>query len=125
MMTDAGNHTARVMELFNRTAMEVYEGQQMDMDFEPRTDVTVDEYMEMIRLKTSVLLACACRLGAIMADATDDVQKLFYDFAINLGLAFQLPGRLSRHIRQSRRIRQSHRRRHTQRQKDMAADLGT
>lgn len=90
MMTDAGNHTARVMELFNRTAMEVYEGQQMDMDFEPRTDVTVDEYMEMIRLKTSVLLACACRLGAIMADATDDVQKLFYDFAFNLGLAFQL-----------------------------------
>lgn len=90
MMSEAGNHTAQVMELFNRTAMEVYEGQQMDMDFEPRTDVTVDEYMEMIRLKTSVLLACACRLGAIMADASEEVQNLFYDFAINLGLAFQL-----------------------------------
>ncbi|MDE6491147.1 MAG: polyprenyl synthetase family protein [Muribaculaceae bacterium] len=90
MMTEAGDHTAEVMALFNRTAIEVYEGQQMDMDFEPRYDVTVDEYMEMIRLKTSVLLACACRLGAIMAGATDDIQTRIYDFAINLGLAFQL-----------------------------------
>lgn len=90
VMKQAGKHLDCVMELFNRTAMEVYEGQQMDMDFEPRMDVTVPEYMEMIRLKTSVLLGCACRMGAIMADADNHTQQQFYDFAINLGLAFQL-----------------------------------
>lgn len=90
MMKDAGCHAGRIMELFNRTAMEVYEGQQMDMDFEPRMDVTTDEYMKMIRLKTSVLLGCACRIGAIMAGVDENTQQKFYDFAINLGLAFQL-----------------------------------
>lgn len=79
-----------VMALFNRTAMEVYEGQQYDMDFEQRLDVTVDEYINMIRLKTSVLLGCACEMGAIMAGADDYERKLFYDFGISLGLAFQL-----------------------------------
>ncbi|MCM1517756.1 MAG: polyprenyl synthetase family protein [Pseudoflavonifractor sp.] len=79
-----------VLTLFNRTAMEVYEGQQYDMNFESRDDVTVDEYMEMIRLKTSVLLACACRLGAIMAGADNVKAQALYDFGVNLGLAFQL-----------------------------------
>lgn len=78
------------MKLFNRTAMEVYEGQQYDMDFENRTDVTVGQYMEMIRLKTSVLIGCACRLGAVVAEAPDDVAQAFYDYGVNLGLAFQL-----------------------------------
>lgn len=79
-----------ITSLFNRTAMEIYEGQQYDMDFEQRTDVTVAEYMEMIRLKTSVLLGCACRMGAIMADAEIDDQKAIYRYGEKLGLAFQL-----------------------------------
>jgi geranylgeranyl diphosphate synthase type II len=60
------------------------------MDFEKRLDVTVDEYLEMIRLKTSVLLGCACKLGAIMAGAFDSEQKAFYKYGVKLGLAFQL-----------------------------------
>lgn len=79
-----------VLEVFNRTAMEIYEGQQYDMDFEDRNDVTVAEYTEMIRLKTSVLLACACRIGAILAGATKGVADSFYEFGEALGLAFQL-----------------------------------
>jgi geranylgeranyl diphosphate synthase type II len=81
---------ADVLNLFNRTAIQIYEGQQMDMDFEQRTDVTVDEYMEMIRLKTSVLLGCACAMGALMAHASESTRNALYDFAMNLGLAFQL-----------------------------------
>lgn len=79
-----------VLDTFNSYAMQVYEGQQMDMDFERRSDVSVDEYMEMIRLKTSVLLGCACALGAIMADASEAAMRAIGDFAVNLGLAFQL-----------------------------------
>jgi geranylgeranyl diphosphate synthase type II len=79
-----------VLKMFNDTATEVYEGQQYDMDFEHRKDVTIDEYLEMIRLKTSVLLACACKMGAYLGDATAEVQDLFYEFGENLGMAFQL-----------------------------------
>ena len=79
-----------VMRMFNRTAMEIYEGQQHDMDFESRTDVTVGEYMEMIRLKTSVLLGCACALGAIITGADETVTDAFYGYGESLGLAFQL-----------------------------------
>lgn len=79
-----------VMDLFNRTAMEIYEGQQYDMDFEKRKDVTVDEYLNMIRLKTSVLLGCACRMGAMIAGADEADCEAFYDYGVNLGLAFQL-----------------------------------
>nr|MDE6126736.1 polyprenyl synthetase family protein [Muribaculaceae bacterium] len=79
-----------VMELFNTTAMEVYAGQQLDMDFEERQDVTVDEYIEMIRLKTSVLLACACRMGALLAGASEESQTAMYRYGELLGLAFQL-----------------------------------
>lgn len=85
-----GTKTWDVLSLFNTTAMEVYQGQQYDMDFEKRLDVTVDEYLEMIRLKTSVLLGCACKLGAIMAGAFDSEQKAFYKYGVKLGLAFQL-----------------------------------
>ena len=59
----AGSRFANIFEMFNRTAMEVYQGQQLDMEFESRTDVKVDEYIEMIRLKTSVLIACGCTIG--------------------------------------------------------------
>ena len=79
-----------VMDLFTETALEIGEGQQYDMEFETRLDVSEEEYIEMIRLKTSVLLACALKLGAMQAGAPEaDAQRL-YDFGVNLGLAFQL-----------------------------------
>lgn len=79
-----------VLRLFNTTAMEIYEGQQYDMDFERRDDVTVAEYMEMIRLKTSVLLGCAAKIGAIVAGASPDDASRLYEYGVKLGLAFQL-----------------------------------
>lgn len=85
-----GNRLAEFLGLFNTTALEVYEGQQYDMDFEDRTDVTVEEYLNMIRLKTSVLLGCACAMGALMAGADPEVRQAFYDYGVNLGMAFQL-----------------------------------
>lgn len=80
----------QIQDIFNRTAIEVYEGQQYDMNFESRNDVTVDEYLEMIRLKTAVLLGCACKIGAICANATPMIQSQFYQYGEKLGLAFQL-----------------------------------
>ena len=80
----------RVMEVFGRTALEVCEGQQWDMEFEHRLDVTVDEYIEMIRLKTSVLIAAALKIGAILGGAPEKDAQLLYDFGIKMGLAFQL-----------------------------------
>ncbi|QGY44531.1 polyprenyl synthetase family protein [Maribellus comscasis] len=79
-----------VARLFSKTALEVCEGQQLDMDFETRLDVTEEEYLEMIRLKTAVLLACSLKTGALLADAPEEMAKKLYDFGINLGLAFQL-----------------------------------
>ncbi len=79
-----------VLALFNKTAMEVYEGQQYDMDFEHRKSVSAENYMEMIRLKTSVLIGCAVRMGALMAGADENTQQAFYDYGEKLGLAFQL-----------------------------------
>lgn len=79
-----------VMELFAETALEIDEGQQYDMDFEKRTDVTEDEYIEMIRLKTSVLLACAVKMGAILAGADEEDANNLYKFGERMGLAFQL-----------------------------------
>lgn len=79
-----------VLDLFTETALEIGEGQQYDMDFETRTDVTEAEYIEMIRLKTSVLLACAVKMGAILAGASDDDAASLYAFGEKLGLAFQL-----------------------------------
>jgi geranylgeranyl diphosphate synthase type II len=79
-----------VLELFSKTAIEVCEGQQLDMDFESRLDVAQEEYLEMIRLKTAVLLACSLKAGALLANAPDDIASQLYDFGINLGWAFQL-----------------------------------
>lgn len=79
-----------IMRLFTQTALEIGEGQQYDMLFETRNDVTSEEYIEMIRLKTSVLLACALRMGALLADAPESDAQALYDFGENLGLAFQL-----------------------------------
>lgn len=78
------------IRLFNKTAMEIYEGQQLDLDFEDRMDVSVDEYLEMIRLKTSVLLGCACAMGALVANADNRSVTAFYRYGEKLGLAFQL-----------------------------------
>jgi len=83
-------HLAPVMSLFTETALEIGEGQQYDMDFETRLDVTEDEYIEMIRLKTSVLLACALKTGAILGDASTVDADLLYRFGEQIGLAFQL-----------------------------------
>ena len=95
MLTIATQYVAKtcnpeVMDLFNKTAIEIYEGQQWDMDFENRIDVTVDEYIMMIRLKTSVLLGCALKTGALVADARDEDADLIYEAGVNMGLAFQL-----------------------------------
>jgi geranylgeranyl diphosphate synthase type II len=75
---------------FSLAALEVCEGQQLDLDFERRDDVRVDEYMEMIRLKTAVLLSCALRIGAIVAGAGEEDQERIATFGEHLGLAFQL-----------------------------------
>ena len=83
-------HLPQVLELFTETALEIGEGQQYDMDFETRNDVTEDEYIEMIRLKTSVLLACALKMGAILGDASQEDADLLYQFGEKIGLAFQL-----------------------------------
>ena len=81
---------AEVLHVFTETTMEICEGQQWDMEFETRMDVKVEEYVEMIRLKTSVLLAAALKIGACLADApVEDARKL-YDFGVKMGLAFQL-----------------------------------
>jgi len=90
MLQCDATYMPQIMELFTETALEIGEGQQYDMDFETRTDVTEDEYIEMIRLKTSVLLACALKIGAILGDATPQDADLLYRFGEQIGLAFQL-----------------------------------
>lgn len=81
---------ANVLAVFTETALEIGEGQQYDIDFEHRTDVSEEEYIEMIRLKTSVLLACALKIGGILADAPADDLENLYKFGEQMGLAFQL-----------------------------------
>lgn len=83
-------HLADVLRLFTTTALEIGEGQQYDMEFETRDDVREEEYIEMIRLKTSVLLACALKIGAILADAPAEDADSLYKFGEQIGLAFQL-----------------------------------
>ena len=79
-----------VLRLFTETALEIDEGQQYDIDFETRSDVTEEEYIEMIRLKTSVLLACALKIGAILGGASEQDAATLHEFGEKLGLAFQL-----------------------------------
>lgn len=80
----------KVLRLFNKMATEICEGQQYDVDFESMEHVTKDEYLMMIRLKTSVLLATALQIGAYIADADEQAQEALYQFGINIGLAFQI-----------------------------------
>jgi len=98
MMVEANKHITRVdvavlkpaLDTFNTTAQGVCEGQQLDMEFENRDDVSIEEYIDMIRLKTAVLLGGAMKLGAIVAGANDQEAGHIYDFGENLGIAFQL-----------------------------------
>ena len=90
MTGTGGRYVPAVMKLFTQTCIQVCEGQQYDMDFETRMDVYEHEYLEMIRLKTSVLLAASLKIGAILAEAPDEDAQFLYDFGINLGVAFQL-----------------------------------
>lgn len=83
-------HLSTVLKIFNRTAIEVCEGQQMDMNFETREEVSEEEYLLMIRLKTSVVLAAALQIGAIIAGASQEDGELLYQYAIDLGVAFQI-----------------------------------
>ena len=77
-------------KLFSKTALEVCEGQQWDVDFEERSNVTIPEYLKMIEYKTAVLVAAAMKMGAIVAKTSEKEADLIYDFGLNLGLAFQL-----------------------------------
>ena len=80
----------KLAKLFSKTALEVCDGQQLDVDFETRKKVTIDEYLNMICLKTSVLVAAALKMGAIVAKAPEKDANLLYEYGLNLGLAFQL-----------------------------------
>ena len=77
-------------QLFSKTALEVCEGQQWDVDFETRSNVTIPEYLKMIEYKTAVLVAAAMKMGAIIAETSEENGNAIYDFGLNLGLAFQL-----------------------------------
>ena len=80
----------KVLRLFNKMATEICEGQQYDVDFESQEHVTIEEYLKMIRLKTSVLLATALQIGSYLAGANEVQQEALYQFGINVGLAFQI-----------------------------------
>ena len=80
----------KIVALFNKTAIEVCEGQQLDMNFETQVDVSMSSYLKMIRFKTAVLLACSLKIGALVADASDEDQENLYHFGIHIGIAFQL-----------------------------------
>ncbi len=85
-----GEIFSKLYSLFNDTALQVCEGQQYDMDFEMRNEVTLDEYLKMISNKTAILLGCALQMGAIIANAVDKDVELIYNYGLNLGRAFQL-----------------------------------
>lgn len=83
-------HLKEVIDLFSLTALEICEGQQLDMEFESRTDVAENEYIEMIRLKTAVLLAASLKIGAILAGASEEDAQNLYEFGMQIGVSFQL-----------------------------------
>ncbi len=84
------NHLSKILGLFNQTAREVCEGQQLDMDYAKRANVTLEEYIHMITLKTSVLLAASLQMGAIIGGAGEHNCKHLYEFGKKLGIAFQI-----------------------------------
>jgi geranylgeranyl diphosphate synthase type II len=86
----SSDYLGRAIQLFNKTAKEVCEGQQLDMDFEKKSTVSLEEYLQMISLKTSVLLASSLQLGALIGGAGESNQQHIYEFGLNLGIAFQI-----------------------------------
>lgn len=86
----AGHRLECVLDVFNTAAMEVYAGQELDMQFEERLDVTTSEYLHMILLKTAALIRCACAMGVIMADGDDATLEAMKAYAVGIGMAFQL-----------------------------------
>ena len=84
------NHIHKIIHIFNRTAKQVCEGQQLDMDFEKQDSVQLPEYLRMIELKTSVLIAASLQMGAVLGGAQDGNQRHLYEFGRNLGMAFQV-----------------------------------
>jgi geranylgeranyl diphosphate synthase, type II len=85
-----GSILKKLLKLFNKTSLEVCEGQQLDIDFETRNNVSIAEYLKMITYKTSVLVAAAMKMGTIIANVKDEESEAIYDFGLNLGIAFQL-----------------------------------
>lgn len=83
-------HLSSVFSILNRTAIEVCQGQRLDIDFESKNHITKEEYIEMIRLKTSVLIGAALEIGAVMSDTTPEVSQMLYCYGVNLGIAFQM-----------------------------------
>lgn len=90
LMNYPKEHLRDLIKLLNQTAIGVCEGQQMDMDFETQSNVTIEEYIEMIRLKTAILIGACLKAGAITADASLEHQQKIYNYGENIGLAFQL-----------------------------------
>jgi geranylgeranyl diphosphate synthase type II len=90
LITIKPDYAQAIISLFNRTASEVCEGQQLDMDFEKRDSVSLDDYLQMIQLKTSVLLAASLKMGSIIGGASKRNQDHLYAFGLNLGIAFQI-----------------------------------
>ncbi len=90
MMKAPGKHLTSVLDIFNKTALEICEGQQYDMIFESSTSVSIDDYLKMITLKTAVLLGSCLQIGCLLADAPEQACKTIYQFGKNLGIAFQL-----------------------------------
>lgn len=90
LMQVSDAHIRPIMNIFTRTAAEVCEGQQMDMCFEKDSNISIQQYMKMIELKTAVLVGCSLQLGAIIAGADDEQSKHLYEFGKNIGIAFQL-----------------------------------
>jgi geranylgeranyl diphosphate synthase type II len=90
LLETQSNNLQKIIQLFSQTAIEVCEGQQYDMDFEEKLEVSINDYLKMIRLKTAALIACSLKMGAWLADASDEDAERIYQFGINLGLAFQL-----------------------------------
>ena len=84
------HHLKEIISLFNKTAIEICEGQDLDMQFENRDTVELEEYIDMIRLKTAVLVGCALKMGAIIGNSNAKDANLMYDFGVNLGTAFQI-----------------------------------
>lgn len=123
LMTAApSEHLKEVMELFGLTTLEICEGQQLDMEFESRDNVTEDEYIEMIRLKTAVLLAGSLKIGAILAGATAEDAENLYNFGMQIGVAFQLQDDLLDVYGDPEVFREENRRRYSLQQKDVYVD---